>query len=69
MADRCVAVACWWLRAISLSLTTTGGCCPGMLEDRVLEHALAKVEGEQEMRGELAAGLPVAEAFAKYGIL
>lgn len=42
---------------------------PAELEERVLEHALAKVEGEGDMRGELAAGLPVAEAFAKYGIL
>lgn len=42
---------------------------PKELEERVIERALAKVDGEGGMRGELASGLPVAEAFAKYGIL
>jgi 4-hydroxy-4-methyl-2-oxoglutarate aldolase len=42
---------------------------PSALEGRVLDHALAKVDGEHEMRRELAGGLAVADAFAKYGIL
>lgn len=42
---------------------------PSQLESQVIEQALAKVDGERDMRGELAAGLPAAEAFAKYGIL
>jgi 4-hydroxy-4-methyl-2-oxoglutarate aldolase len=39
------------------------------LEGDVIARALAKVDGEGNMRGDLAGGLPVAEAFAKYGIL
>jgi 4-hydroxy-4-methyl-2-oxoglutarate aldolase len=42
---------------------------PQELEERVLERALAKAEGEGGMKKELAAGLPAADAFAKYGIL
>lgn len=42
---------------------------PSALEDRAIERALAKVEGEQGMRSELANGVPVAQAFEKYGIL
>jgi 4-hydroxy-4-methyl-2-oxoglutarate aldolase len=42
---------------------------PSQLESEVIERALAKVEGERDMRDELAAGLPAGEAFAKYGIL
>jgi regulator of RNase E activity RraA len=42
---------------------------PAELESRVLERALRKVENEGKMREELAAGLPVGEAFGKYGIL
>jgi regulator of RNase E activity RraA len=42
---------------------------PAKLERRVIEHALHKVESEGDMRSELAAGVPVAEAFSKYGIL
>lgn len=42
---------------------------PSEIESLVLERALAKVEGEGEMRSDLAGGMSVAEAFAKYGIL
>ena len=42
---------------------------PARLERHVIERALAKVDGEGEMRRELASGRPAAEAFAKYGIL
>jgi regulator of RNase E activity RraA len=42
---------------------------PLELEGEVIGRALAKVEGEGDMRGDLAGGLSVAEAFAKYGIL
>lgn len=42
---------------------------PQELESRVVDYALTKVNGEGDMRRELAAGLPAAEAFARYGIL
>lgn len=42
---------------------------PLELEGEVIGRALDKVEGEGDMRGDLAGGLSVAEAFAKYGIL
>jgi regulator of RNase E activity RraA len=42
---------------------------PAALEQEALEWALAKVEGESNMREELADGLPISDAFAKYGIL
>lgn len=42
---------------------------PGEAESDVVRYALEKVSGERELRAELRAGLPVVEAFAKYGIL
>ncbi len=42
---------------------------PQDLEEAVVEHALAKIDGEGRMRAELADGLSAADAFAKYGIL
>ncbi len=42
---------------------------PHGLENRVIDHALEKIQREREMKGELAAGMPVREAFARYGIL
>jgi 4-hydroxy-4-methyl-2-oxoglutarate aldolase len=42
---------------------------PAELEEEVLRRALAKIDGEGNMRAELADGLPIGEAFAKYGIL
>ncbi len=42
---------------------------PRELERVVVDKALAKIDRERDMRGELADGMPVVEAFAKYGIL
>ena len=42
---------------------------PAEVEERVLDHALAKLDRERDMRTDLAEGLPAGEAFAKYGIL
>lgn len=42
---------------------------PRHLAREVIEQALAKVDRERDMRGDLAGGMRAAEAFAKYGIL
>lgn len=42
---------------------------PLEIATEVLEAALAKVSGENTVRDELAAGVPVAEVFKKHGIL
>lgn len=42
---------------------------PAEIEDDVIDHALAKIAGEGNMRAELAAGMSATEAFAKYKIL
>lgn len=42
---------------------------PFDIAPQTLEAALNKVRGENKVREELAAGRPVSEVFAKYGIL
>jgi regulator of RNase E activity RraA len=42
---------------------------PKEIEAEVLEAALAKVEGEDRTREELARGAKLAEVYAKYGVL
>ncbi len=42
---------------------------PEEVADEVIAKALEKVSGEDTVREELAAGVPVAEVFKKYGIL
>lgn len=42
---------------------------PQELEEAVIEFSVAKLQGEDSMRRELASGLPASTAFAKYGIL
>lgn len=42
---------------------------PAALEDEVFERALAKVDREGNMRGDLEHGMPVSEAFSRYRIL
>lgn len=42
---------------------------PAALEQEVFERALAKVEREGDMRGDLKGGMSLADAFARYGIL
>ena len=42
---------------------------PRVVEDEVLQRALAKVDGEDRTREELAAGAKLADVFAKYKVL
>ena len=42
---------------------------PRAIEDKVIEAALAKIEGEDRTREALARGETLAAVFAKYGIL
>ncbi len=42
---------------------------PDELADQTLRHALKKVEGEDTVREELAAGQPLKDVFARHGIL
>ncbi|MBI07803.1 MAG: dimethylmenaquinone methyltransferase [Opitutae bacterium] len=42
---------------------------PRAVSSEVLKLSLNKVEGENQVRDDLAAGMPVTEAFAKHGIL
>ena len=42
---------------------------PSGAVDETLKLALEKVNGENTVRDELAAGVPVAEVFKKHGIL
>lgn len=42
---------------------------PHDIEDAVVERAFEKVQGERSMREALSAGMSVAQAFAKFGIL
>ena len=42
---------------------------PRVVEDEVLQRALAKVDGEDRTREELAAGSKLADVFAKYKVL
>jgi len=44
-------------------------CIPQDMAEEVVRLALEKRSGENTVREELAAGVPVQEVFAKYGIL